>query len=630
MRRVLLLLCGLLVSSCTTVDIVNPPAPRMVSKPIRWRADADCIRADPVKIGDTRDALALGCLGSHPKREHDFVAVAMSGGGTKAAVFSAEAMFYLEALGLLHRVDVISSVSGGSFTASFYALSCDPGDARNQVCANDPKRPAWNHAQTLKTVGQGYSPLATEQVARWLVPFLPGTISSGRFSSYIDRNFLEGRQFKFRDLNPRRPYLALNSTILSPNRGGLGGSRYNAMACFDDPPGYKRGWLRRRAPDEFFHFAYTDLYFDLLRSNLGDFPVSAAVAASAAYPVLIDPETLTDNCREVADTNRTITLMDGGINDNQGITEIYHILTELVLGQRRSDVPPEQQEKLGRNDTAFVFVINSSVADTTGPSASGGGMGPVGVIGFVSDVVRKISAASDAMGATNFNVRKAFYEDEIERAGRVPGTAAIRALDVGLDKLDQYPLGGAIYALWQKSGLIDAVSTRDDPGAARTQEFGRAERMLRARAALQATVSENLVHNADARKSLHLSDYHPQCYYDIRAQMDASLLTLPDDVQACLREAARWSVALSAEELCVQGNSQPEGLKCQRRLVQMTDALALGNADDLPGHCAAVLDPIIKSAPPRQDQASQAQHAEDCQRLPGSMPEGLPHSALPQ
>jgi predicted acylesterase/phospholipase RssA len=92
----------------------------------------------PVQPDATRETLAVECLNASSKRERDFIAMALSGGGTKAAVFSAEAMFYLEALDLLHRVSVVSAVSGGSFTAGLYALSCEPNDlaptAYNAAC----------------------------------------------------------------------------------------------------------------------------------------------------------------------------------------------------------------------------------------------------------------------------------------------------------------------------------------------------------------------------------------------------------------------------------------------------------------------------------------------------------------
>ena len=618
MARIALLLFAFIMASCATTDINNKFGGRTSSQPIRWRADAQCVADTAVPPGATRNTLAIKCLNESPKQERDFLAMALSGGGTKAAVFSAEAMFYLEALDLLHRINVLSSVSGGSFTAGVYALSCDPTDlkppANNAACA--PGSAVWQHADVLNTVGQGYSPLLWEQVFRLAVPLVRATISPSRFASYIDKRFFkhsanQGQPFRFKDINPRRPYLAINATIISPNRAGLGGSKQNEMACDDDPPGYTRGWLRRRSPDEFYHFAYTDLYFDLLRSDLREFPVSGAVAASAAFPVLIDQAKLTDYCRDRADPDRELTLVDGGVNDNQGITEIYHILTELALNQRRSDVPQDQQQKLTKTDAAYIFVVNSSVSDTTGPLGSGSGQGPVGAIGAISSIITKVAESTDVLGATNFNVRKRLYIEAAESV-KQNEKIAIKTIDIGLDKLDQYPQGGAIYNLWRKSGILQR------PGRPNLEDDRTAAQTLIAKAALQATVSRQLIHHADNRKRLLLSNYHPQCYYDIRAKFDASLVSIPADEQACLREAARWSTALSAQELCSASGSQdrpPDGLRCDNGIARLVHSAALGLPNDVPGQCQNVLDPLIKE---KQSKLTGKLGTEDCQLLPNN------------
>ena len=51
-----------------------------------------------------------------------FVALAISGGGSRAANFGAAAMLELQQRGLLEQVDVISGVSGGTLPAVYYGL----------------------------------------------------------------------------------------------------------------------------------------------------------------------------------------------------------------------------------------------------------------------------------------------------------------------------------------------------------------------------------------------------------------------------------------------------------------------------------------------------------------------------
>ena len=67
-----------------------------------------------------------------PRGERDvLVILCLSGGGSRAAWFSAATMLRLErvvdGINLLHEVDVISSVSGSGLPAAYYCVSRDPG-----------------------------------------------------------------------------------------------------------------------------------------------------------------------------------------------------------------------------------------------------------------------------------------------------------------------------------------------------------------------------------------------------------------------------------------------------------------------------------------------------------------------
>ena len=50
------------------------------------------------------------------------IGLALSGGGYRAAAYHIGALRALHKLGVLDKVDVISSVSGGSIIAAYYAL----------------------------------------------------------------------------------------------------------------------------------------------------------------------------------------------------------------------------------------------------------------------------------------------------------------------------------------------------------------------------------------------------------------------------------------------------------------------------------------------------------------------------
>ena len=51
------------------------------------------------------------------------IGLALSGGGYRAAAYHIGTLRALHQLGILDKVDVISSVSGGSITAAYYALN---------------------------------------------------------------------------------------------------------------------------------------------------------------------------------------------------------------------------------------------------------------------------------------------------------------------------------------------------------------------------------------------------------------------------------------------------------------------------------------------------------------------------
>jgi NTE family protein len=59
------------------------------------------------------------------ERTQKKIGLALSGGGYRAAAYHIGTLRALNRLGILDKVDVISSVSGGSITAACYALHKD-------------------------------------------------------------------------------------------------------------------------------------------------------------------------------------------------------------------------------------------------------------------------------------------------------------------------------------------------------------------------------------------------------------------------------------------------------------------------------------------------------------------------
>ena len=254
------------------------------------------------------------------------IIVTASGGGTRAAALAMsvlQAMDQMKVAGgqsLADRIDIVSSVSGGSVTAAYFALRGSPGlkDFESRFLRRD-----------------GMAPL----VANLLNPFslaILATPSKERIDlliDYLDRQLFEQASFEALKTGPRRPYLILN-----------------AADMVEGTP-----------------FPFTQYTMDLLCSDLAQMKLSTAVAASAAFPVALSPVTLKNYCTKespgrapwltdglrtswytnpsrlawarTANAYRTgekkyIHLLDGGIADNLGVAEPYRLLMGTDVGMQ--------------------------------------------------------------------------------------------------------------------------------------------------------------------------------------------------------------------------------------------------------------------------------------------------------
>ncbi|HNQ01333.1 MAG TPA: patatin-like phospholipase family protein [Syntrophales bacterium] len=252
------------------------------------------------------------CREDAARRDPDFIGLALSGGGSRAAVFSAAVMFELQRHGILPQVDVISSASGGSVTAALYAASCDEGQDCPAAVNSGLRRTPWKESDVYPLLQQNF-------IDRWRINcWRPENIV--RYATYFDRTdvmaatFAETlfggtrdtqHSFLFRDLNPRRPYLILNAT-----------NNTDSVAV-----------------PEIFTFTGQD--FGTLRSRLDLFPVAYGVTGSAAFPGAFHYVTLRDYRTQ---ESKFVHLMDGGVQDNLGIETLWRILLR-DSGARYRGVP---------------------------------------------------------------------------------------------------------------------------------------------------------------------------------------------------------------------------------------------------------------------------------------------------
>lgn len=222
--RAALLGCALLLAACASFAPGNPPL-------AKYQPDAG-YRFERLERGDNTDEL--------------FVIVTFSGGGTRAAAL---AFGVLEALrdttiewrgrrlALLEEVDVISSISGGSFPAAYYALRGRqifeefPERFLYRPVQSDLVRLLFSPANWLKLAGAGYgrSDLAAELYHREV-------FGGGTYADVIARN--------------RRPFVILNATDMTTGT----------------------------------QFAFIQDQFDLMCSDLAGVPLARAAASSSAFP----------------------------------------------------------------------------------------------------------------------------------------------------------------------------------------------------------------------------------------------------------------------------------------------------------------------------------------------------------
>ena len=203
---------------------------------------------------DKFDSDPLRTYRYNPKADRDtLVVVNLSGGGIRAAALSFGALQELAELpgtgadALLDQVDIISSVSGGSVTAGWYALKgragLEPTDARNAL---------WgflHHDWTNELAWRGLNPLTAASYT-----FTDYSRSDVLADFFADKLYGETTYAQILDLyknDKRQPYVILNATDLGHETG----------------------------------FAFTQGQFDLLCSDLSRYRLADAVAASANFPL---------------------------------------------------------------------------------------------------------------------------------------------------------------------------------------------------------------------------------------------------------------------------------------------------------------------------------------------------------
>jgi NTE family protein len=193
-----------------------------------------------------------------PIGDHNIV-LAFSGGGTRAAALSYGVMEELrdakidskgQRVRVLDEVDVISSVSGGSFTSAYYGLYGD------DIFKNYEKDFLHQSVQS-SLIRNLLSP------SYWFHAMFSGINRTDMAIDYYDRTLFHGKTFADIPLD-KRPFIEINATDLQAGA----------------------------------HFSFAQGFFDLVCSDLYKYPVARAVTASSGVPIAFPPVVLKNNATE--------------------------------------------------------------------------------------------------------------------------------------------------------------------------------------------------------------------------------------------------------------------------------------------------------------------------------------------
>ncbi|MEP5153009.1 patatin-like phospholipase family protein [Planktotalea sp.] len=276
----------------------------------------------PLKIHFRTDPAALPIAPSKgDEQAQPFVGLALSGGGARAAVFGAAGMKALHASGLLTPVTHVSSVSGGGFPASYFALHPMPAEGTGDAYFE----------QMLDVIAHDYFwDTQMQQLRKPRRAFSP----SRRLVSLQDA--LERPDFlgtaTFADLPQDRTFFFNSVSYDTAQRVPLSNG---ALPAPEDAN--SASVLPKRLRSLTFSDAVN------LRAAPSDFPVSLAVASSAAFPPYLGPNTI-----EVLQANGEAAqywhLGDGGVFENLGL----ETLREAVFAQ-------------GPNQNATIYAFNAGM-----------------------------------------------------------------------------------------------------------------------------------------------------------------------------------------------------------------------------------------------------------------------------
>lgn len=248
-------------------------------------------RLDPNAAQKTR---ATETVADEDLYNSKFIGIALSGGGSRAANFSAAVLFELDdKLQVLDKTTAISSVSGSSLPAAYYGLY-----GRNES--------RWVPDEVRKQLKKNFE---APWIAQWFLPWNAALYWTSNFNrsdlmkEVLDSNLFHGSTFA--SMGSGRPHILINSTSLS--RGE--------------------------------HFIFSEEKFgSRLNSRIDTYPVANAVMASSAFPGAFHDMTLYDfsGSQGAQGEEEYAHVIDGGSFDNLGLITLLDMVDQVQNVSKKS------------------------------------------------------------------------------------------------------------------------------------------------------------------------------------------------------------------------------------------------------------------------------------------------------
>jgi len=286
--------------------------------------------------------------------------LALSGGGFRSSLFHVGVLARLAELDLLRKVDVISSVSGGSIIAAYYYLKVKallerapaegheaPGreayirmvaeieiDFLAAVQKNMLIRTFLDPVKNARMIATGFS--NTERLAELLTTYFYKAITQ-KYGTRAKQDRIPLKDIPIRPLaanlcpGTRVPSLIINATSL--NTGHLWqftnvsvGEQRTAHDAGGDPIGF---FKKIRMDDDRLTMPQ--------RKVLYNFTLGQAVAASNCVPGIFEPMEIR-NLYKTGGKHLTVRLVDGGLVDNQGLVSLFAENCTHIICSDASDI----------------------------------------------------------------------------------------------------------------------------------------------------------------------------------------------------------------------------------------------------------------------------------------------------